>query len=95
MPAEWAELTVAAERADPGSTLHLYRKALAVRRALPHAGFEWLAARKDCVAYRRGEVSVWLNAGADAVPMPAGEVLLASGPVDAQLPADTAVWVRT
>jgi alpha-glucosidase len=28
------------------------------------------------------------------VPLPAGSVLLASGPVDGDLPPDTAVWLR-
>jgi len=36
-----------------------------------------------------------LNASAEAVPMPPGEILLASGPVgeDGALPPDTAVWL--
>jgi alpha-glucosidase len=29
------------------------------------------------------------------VPLPAGEVLLASGPADGELPTDTAVWLRS
>jgi alpha-glucosidase len=28
------------------------------------------------------------------VPLPAGEVLLASGPVDGELPGETTVWLR-
>jgi alpha-glucosidase len=95
MPAEWSALTVAAQAADPRSTLNLYRRALAVRRTLPATGLEWLAAGPGCIGYRRGDISVWLNAGEGAVAMPAGELVLASGPVDDGLPPDTAVFVRT
>ena len=35
-----------------------------------------------------------LNCGDTPVPLPEGEVLIASGPVDDKLPADTAVWLR-
>jgi alpha-glucosidase len=38
---------------------------------------------------------VLLNCGEAPAPLPAGEVLLASGPVTGgQLPADTSVWLR-
>jgi alpha-glucosidase len=37
---------------------------------------------------------VLLNCGSAPVDLPAGEVLMASGPVDGTLPADTAVWIR-
>jgi alpha-glucosidase len=97
MPADWAPFTVEAQEADPSSTLHLYRATLALRRKL--AGlqgdeFEWLDAPEGCLAYRRGDVVVWMNAGPAAVPMPAGEVLHASGPIGEALAPDTAVWLR-
>jgi alpha-glucosidase len=98
MPASWAPLTVEAQEADPSSTLQLYRNTLALRRKLPGlAGteLEWLDAPADCLAYRRGDVSVWLNAGAAAVPLPSGELVHASGPVGDELPPDTAVWLRS
>jgi alpha-glucosidase len=96
IPAEWAALTVEAEDADPSSTLNLYRAAIALRRdRTDFAGddFHWLDAPEDCIAYRRGSVVVVLNAGDSAAPMPAGEVLLASGPVGDELPGATAVWL--
>ena len=49
----------------------------------------------DVLTLRRGELTVVLNCGATPVPMPPGELLIASGPVDDRLPPDTAVWVRT
>jgi alpha-glucosidase len=36
-----------------------------------------------------------LNAGAEPAPLPAGEVLLSSGPLaGSTLPGNTAVWLR-
>jgi alpha-glucosidase len=98
MPTDWADCTVAAEEGDPASTLQLYRATLALRRTLPDlqgSDLHWLDGAGDSLGYRRGELSVWLNAGEVAVPMPAGELVHASGPVDAALPPDTAVWVRS
>jgi len=97
MPPGWAPVTVAAEETDPTSTLQLYRTTLQLRRKLPGlAGRDlgWLAAPPGCLAYRRGDLAVWLNAGERAVPMPAGEIVHASGPVDGELAPDTAVWLR-
>jgi alpha-glucosidase len=98
MPPEWSVLTAAAQEGDPDSTLSLYRQALSLRRAeadLRAGAFSWLDAAEDCVAYRRGGVTLVLNAGSGSVLLPAGEVLLASGPLtDGTLPANTAVWLR-
>ncbi|MEP7019535.1 MAG: glycoside hydrolase family 13 protein [Pseudonocardiales bacterium] len=98
MPPDWAGLTVAAQDADPDSTLWLYRRALALRRTeddLRLGAFSWADAPPDCLAYRRGDVTVMLNAGSAPGPLPAGEVLLASGPLGAgALPPNTAVWLR-
>ena len=48
----------------------------------------------DVLAFRRGPLTVVLNCGDAAAELPQGEVLLASGPVDGKLPADTAAWLR-
>jgi alpha-glucosidase len=37
---------------------------------------------------------VVLNCGTTPVPLPDGEVLLASGPVESTLAPDTAAWLR-
>jgi alpha-glucosidase len=98
MPTGWEQLTVAAQRNDPESTLSLFRRALRLRRALEgfqDAALEWVDTPGDTVAYRRGDVLVLLNAGAEPVRLPEGEVLLSSGPLgDGTVPADTAVWLR-
>jgi alpha-glucosidase len=103
MPPDWASLTVAAQAADPSSTLSFYREALALRQKLPtlrDGEFAWRTAPPDCLSYTRGgEFTVLLNGGSTSVPLPAGELLLASGPVlvshPGQLPPDTAVLMRT
>ena len=97
MPADWADVTVEAQERDPNSTLQLYRTTLALRRkltGLQTRELEWLDSPTDCLAYRRGDLTIWLNAGAVAVPMPSGELVHASGPVGDDLPPDTAVWLR-
>jgi alpha-glucosidase len=98
MPVGWADVTVEAELADPDSTLHLYRRALQLRRELPDlvsGEFEWVDAPVGSLAYRRGSLVVALNAGAEPAPLPAGEVLLSSGPLaGSTLPGNTAVWLR-
>ncbi|MFZ7089407.1 glycoside hydrolase family 13 protein [Curtobacterium sp. RRHDQ10] len=97
-PAGWTAFSVEAEDADPGSTLSLYRRMLAIRRedALQHGAFSWDRTRGDDVlAFRRGTLLHLTNCGATAVPLPpAAEVLLASGALpDHTLPADTSVWL--
>jgi alpha-glucosidase len=99
MPDGWASLTVEAQSADPDSTLALYQQALALRRKtaeLRTDDFTWLDSPPGCLMYRRGPgLLVALNAGDRPVPLPVGELILASGPLpDAVLPPDTAVWIR-
>jgi len=112
-PEGWGLFTAEAEDADPTSTLWLYRRALAMRAATPAllgSSFEWLDAPEGALAYRRGDIAVVMNAGPVDVPLPAGEVLLSSGPLAAgwgtpagagvagggsSLPTDTVAWIRT
>jgi alpha-glucosidase len=95
-PDDWATLSVAAQAADPVSTLSFYRTALAARRGILDAGdtVEMLDLGVDVLAFRRGDLTVVLNCGATTVPLPAGEVLVSSAPLDGELPGDTAVWLR-
>ncbi|WP_231600919.1 glycoside hydrolase family 13 protein [Salinibacterium sp. SWN248] len=97
-PEEWATLARDAQRDDSTSTLSLYRNALALRRAheLATNELEWLDTGTDTVlGFRTGDVRVFANTGDTGVALPAGDVLLSSGPlVDDQLPADTTVWLR-
>ena len=99
VPAAWRTLTVAAQDADPGSMLSLYRTAIALRaRSDTWSGesLQWLHAPPGCLAFRRpGGLVCLLNASDAAVPLPEGRVLLASAGVsDGSLPADAAVWLE-
>ncbi|MFE9415481.1 alpha-amylase family glycosyl hydrolase [Streptomyces griseofuscus] len=101
-PASWGELSVEAQTGTAGSTLELYRAALAARRAQPDLGagdtLEWLRAPEGVLAFRRGEFVCVANTTGESVTTPAyGRVLLASGEVaetggEAKVPADTTVW---
>ena len=87
-----------------GSTLELYRRALALRRALPALGagagdFSWEPdTGADVLTFRRGsDLLVVINFGESPAALPAhAEVLVASAPFTAvgELPADAAVWLR-
>ena len=109
-PADWAALTVEAQRNDPHSTLQLYRTALRLRRSAAQLGdgeLRWWSAPDDTVLIferpggdagtaasgRTSSIVCAVNLGQHAVPAPAGELLVASGPlVDGALPPDTAGW---
>ncbi len=99
MPPEWGDLTVERQLEDAGSTLSLYRQALELRKT--HAAFagdalEWYGAPEGCFAFRRkgGGLVCALNTSDTAVPLPPGEVLLSSGPLDGdRLPPNTAAWL--
>jgi alpha-glucosidase len=98
-PPEWAALTVEAQLEDPESMLSLYRQALEFRAQLPAfdgTELEWYGAPPGCLALRRrgGGLVCALNTSTEAVPLPPGEVLLASVALaDGQLPPDAAAWL--
>jgi alpha-glucosidase len=98
MPAGWGALTVEAQAGDADSMLSLYRVALALRRRSPaFAGdaLSWLPAPDGVLVFRRpGGLVCLVNLSDAAVPLPEGQVLLASEPVDGgQVPVDAAVWL--
>jgi len=81
-----------------GSTLDMYQSALALRRAfkLGAGSLEWTAGRgADIIGYVNGEVTVVSNMGDQPVPLPSGEVLMASAdlPADGTLPVDVTAWL--
>jgi alpha-glucosidase len=96
MPADWARVTVAAQRRDPRSTWSFYRAALRARRRLTNtdADVEIVEGRSTVLELRRGDLTVLCNCGTRPVRLPPGSVVLASGPLEGdRLPADTAVWL--
>ncbi|MEU1007222.1 glycoside hydrolase family 13 protein [Streptomyces sp. NPDC005890] len=97
-PASFAAYAVEAQAGAEGSTLELYRTALRLRRKLLEG--ETLAWTPDAPAavldFARSEG--WRNVtnlGTDPVPLPPGEILLASTPLPTgrTLPPDTTVWL--
>ncbi|RCW45112.1 uncharacterized protein DUF3459 [Halopolyspora algeriensis] len=97
---DWAHLTVEAQLEDATSTLSLYREALDIRRthdAFHGTTIEWYGAPPGCLAFRRGSTGLTcaINTSGSPVPLPPGELLLASAPLtgSGELPADTAVWL--
>ena len=97
-PRDWSEMSVEAEEADRSSMLWLYRDALHLRRQLPELHTDelaWLDLGEDVMAFTRGHgFACIVNFGAEAIDLPAGEVLLSSVPLDGPLPTDAAAWVR-
>jgi alpha-glucosidase len=65
-------------------------------RPVSGPALEWFGAPEGCLAFRRvGTTLVCaLNTSTEPVPLPPGDALLASGPLDdGLLPPDTAVWL--
>lgn len=97
MPELWGEFTVETQSERSDSMLSLYRRAIEIRREHPATEYEieWFGAPDDCLAFRRADGLVCaLNASNRSVPLPPGEVLLASSPLDDDgLPPDTTVWL--
>lgn len=105
-PAVFARHAADTQEADPDSVLHLYRDALAIRRAHPALGggtLTWQESPEGTLALTRtsdagdGGFTCLVNVSSAPVSLPEdAEVMLASGPLTArgEVPADTAVWLR-
>jgi alpha-glucosidase len=102
LPAEWRELSVEAQRDDPGSSLVLHRSALAMRHgseALRSGSFAWHDSPEGTLVFERvaGEETVVcaINLDAEPLALPEGELLLASGRTPGGLlPSSTSAWIR-
>ncbi|TPW74604.1 glycoside hydrolase family 13 protein [Schumannella soli] len=99
-PAWFGASSVEAEAGVPGSTLELYRSALALRRRLQgDETLDWVeVGDPDAVlAFRRpGGWLVVTNLGETNIPLPEGELLLSSEALSsAELPPATTAWIRT
>ncbi|WP_422746164.1 glycoside hydrolase family 13 protein [Mycobacterium sp. WMMD1722] len=98
IPPEWSGWTVQRQDGDPDSTLNFFRRALRLRRERTEfdgTTLDELSAHGDVLTLRTSAgLTCVLNAGSQPVPLPPGEVLLASSaPEDGQLPADAAAWI--
>ncbi|MFZ9042164.1 MAG: glycoside hydrolase family 13 protein [Ilumatobacteraceae bacterium] len=98
-PASFGRLCVERQDGDPSSSLSLHRRAIAVRREVfgTDERITLVDRGAEVLAYERcgGSIICVTNMGSDPVDVPAGEVLVSSGPlVGGRLPVDTTVWVR-
>jgi alpha-glucosidase len=102
-PADWGSLTAQAQEGVAGSTLELYRSALALRRSEPAlAGrlMRWVEGSDDLLVLERGagsdRVQCVVNFGSVPEELPSGRVLLSSGDLtpEGQLPAEMTAWIR-
>ncbi|MDR1266363.1 MAG: glycoside hydrolase family 13 protein [Propionibacteriaceae bacterium] len=100
-PGWFKDYAVSLQAGDPDSTLALFRQALSQRHALlsglsrSDEAFRWLPAPAGVLAFARGDAwQVWTNFGDTDQPLPPGEVLLASTPLEGRLPAAATVWLR-
>ena len=100
-PSDWGTYAAGAEAGVPGSTLELYRAALAIRNAHPAVGdgtMTWEEAPAEVLAFsRKPGFACWVNFGEDPVSLPQdAKVLVSSGELtaDGALPCDTAVWLE-
>ena len=95
-PDWFAAYAVSVQEADPDSTLNLYRRALGLRGLFSGSELSWVESEPSVLHFARpGGVRCLTNFGAEPVALPAGEILLSSGPLDhALLPSDTTVWLR-
>ena len=96
-PETWADYARDAQLGIPGSTLEFYRDALVARRTHHLASNElvWLPSPDArALVFRSGAVTVIANTGPAPLELPAGRVVLASGPLGAgTLPGDTTAWM--
>ena len=97
-PEDWGSLSVAAQHDVAGSTLELYREALAFRSdaMVGDEVLEWLDLGETVIGFRRGSgVTCVANFGPGPVDLPDGEVVVSSGELEgSKLPADTTAWLR-
>ena len=96
-PADWVPFARDTQQGVSGSTLELYRLALALRaeHGLGLGTLDWLGGYgNEVIAYRNGSVVVITNLGTTDVALPSGTVLLASVDVsNGSLPSDSTAWL--
>lgn len=95
-PDSYASLAADRQIGVPGSTWSMYHDALRLRRelGLGEGELTWVDADEHVVAFDNGEVRVLVNVAGAPVPLPGGEVLLASTELSGELPTDATVWLR-
>lgn len=95
-PPWFTAYAVATQAADHASTLHLYRAALRARRQLQtEEDLTWSSAGEQVLAFRRPNGWCSVTNFGPPTPMPAGQLVLASSPLDGGLlPTDSTAWLK-
>lgn len=99
MPQEWAKLTVEKQIADPESTFSFFQHLIKLRKERTEFDGEeidWVDAPRDALIFRRrgGGAVCAVNAGRRPIPLPPGELIVASAPlVNGRLAPDAAAWL--
>jgi alpha-glucosidase len=91
MPSGWGARSVQAQRPDPRSMLGLTRAALASR---PHGRFAWVPSPPGTLVFERDDFVCAVNVDGDPLPLPEGNLLLASEPLTDSIPAGAAAWLH-
>jgi alpha-glucosidase len=94
-PAYYRAYAVSLQRDAPDSTLHFYRRLLALRRRyrLGTGEVRWRASSDQVLHFTNGLIQVMTNFGAEPVPLPPGiQCLAVSRSLDGELPSDATVW---
>ena len=94
-PDRFRRFAASVQQGVPGSTLELYRQAIAVRRRLltSDEALTWVDLGRDVLAFRRGSGIVCaVNYGHD-IAMPAGRVLVSSTGDSDVLRTDACAWI--
>lgn len=93
-PDSYAALSRNTQRGKSGSTLELYRAALALRKqlALGEGSFDWMSLG-NVLSYQNGELTISHNFGTSPQKL-AGEVLIRSGNEDGPLRPGETAWTR-
>jgi alpha-glucosidase len=109
MQESWKELTVDKQSADPKSSLNLYKNALNLRaeHLVNNGDIEWIespmhgSTNQSLLAYRRGDISVFMNLGDLAVEVEiTGKVLIVSAGIPdgrdgkITIPPVSTLWVH-
>ena len=96
-PPVFGELAVEVQDGDPTSTLSLYRSTIAARKHhfAEDDHFEMVDLGEGVLAYQRSDILIVVNMSADAIELPAGDVIVRSTSTPlARLEKDAAVWLR-